>query len=64
MFAVCHSQLSKCVYSCTHVDRFAHAQCHPLMIPFEGLLKVADLDVHGIAPGRQLCAWIHLQVRF
>ena len=62
--AVCHSQLSIRVYSCTRVDRFAHAQYHPRMIPFEGLLKVADLDVHGIASGRQLCAWIHLQVRF
>ena len=23
--AVCHSQLSMCVYSCVHVGRFAHA---------------------------------------
>ena len=50
--AVCHSQLSICVYSCMHVDRFAHAECHPRMMPFEGLLNVADLD---IASGRQLC---------
>ena len=32
------------------------------MIPLEGLLKAADLDVRDIAAGRQLCAWIHLQV--
>ena len=50
--AVCHSQLSICVYSHVHVDRFAHAEYHPRMMPFEGLLNVADLD---IASGRQLC---------
>ena len=49
--AVCHSQLSICVYSPMHVGRFAHAQCHSRMTRFAGLLNVADL---AIASGRQL----------